>query len=330
MTHGFWKRSRRPGARRLIATALRRLADGVERPWPRLAAARGMVSASPTLMSPEYIRFQRMPHRVLARYVAIAGTQVLEIGGAQACISARAFLDDGAAGVTVTGLDHVAEESESADRRLRIMKADALDLRRHFEADCFDLVFGLSVIEHIPHPDRLLVEVDRVLKPGGLALFEGYPLWWSPLGHHLWVAAWGGRYAGKTSASYLFTGVPRVRATNPVPDWAHLLMEREELEHYLALRSLPPPDIGCIADWIYEADDINRLSTPELMRCYTTSPLTVLEAAVRRVDVPETTLHDLRRRHGDGCDFGAGGLTVVLRKPPRGGGVVPHPPSDPS
>lgn len=192
MTHGFWKRSRRPGARRLIATALRRLADGVERPWPRLAAARGMVSASPTLMSPEYIRFQRMPHRVLARYVAIAGTQVLEIGGAQACISARAFLDDGAAGVTVTGLDHVAEESESADRRLRIMKADALDLRRHFEADCFDLVFGLSVIEHIPHPDRLLVEVDRVLKPGGLALFEGYPLWWSPLGHHLWVAAWGG------------------------------------------------------------------------------------------------------------------------------------------
>jgi hypothetical protein len=38
-------------------------------------------TATPTLMSPAYIRFQQMPHQVLSRYIEIAGTHVLEIGG---------------------------------------------------------------------------------------------------------------------------------------------------------------------------------------------------------------------------------------------------------
>jgi SAM-dependent methyltransferase len=307
---------RRLGPRALSAAALRSVANRLETPgnWqPRPPAGRG--TATPTLISPEYIRFQQMPHRVLSRYVDIQGKRVLEIGGAQACLSARAFLDDGAARVTVTGLDHVSEEGESVDQRLCIMKADALDLHSRFAAGSFDLVFGLSIIEHIPRPDRFLEEVSRVLAPGGLALFEGFPLWSSPLGHHLWVAAWGGAYEGKTSASYLFTGLSGVASSNPVPDWAHLLMEQTELEEYLVGQSLPASDIACISDWIYRAEDINRLSTADLTQAYTTSGLVVLEAITRRVDVPPHTLERLRHRHGEGCDFGIGGLLYVLSKP---------------
>jgi SAM-dependent methyltransferase len=316
MLHGVWNSVREVGPRRTAAAVLRRAADRVEAPWhwPR-SIFPAATTATPTLISPDYIRFQQMPHRVLARYVDIAGKHVLEIGGAQACIAARSFLDDGAAKVTVTGLDHISDEGESVDQRLRIIKADALDLRSHFEAGCFDLVFGLSIIEHIPRPDRFLEEVHRVLAPGGLALFEGFPLWSSPLGHHLWVPAWGGPYQGKTSASYLFTGLSGVASSNPVPDWAHLLMEPAELEECLARRSLPASDIACIVDWIYRADDINRLPTTELTRAYTSSPLVVLEATTRRVDVPQPTLERLRHRQGEGCDFGVGGLIYVLMKP---------------
>lgn len=317
MLQRFHNAYRRLGPRGLAASALRSFADRVEAPWHwHLGCLNPWArTASPTLISPEYILFQQMPHRVLSRYVGIAGKHVLEIGGAQACLSAKAFLDDDAATVTVTGLDHVSEEGVSVDQRLCIMKADALDLRSRFAAGSFDLVFGLSIIEHIPQPDRFLEEVYRVLAPGGLALFEGFPLWSSPLGHHLWVAAWGDRYKGKTSASYLFTGLAQVASSNPVPDWAHLLMEQPELEEYLARQSLPASDIACISDWIYRADDINRLSTTELTRAYTTSGLVVLEAITRRVDVPQPTLERLRHRHGEGCDFGMSGLTYVLAKP---------------
>lgn len=306
----------RHGVRGVVAGALRRAADSLERPWrwrPPFARAAG--TATPTLISPEYVRFQRMPHEVLSRYVGIEGKHVLEIGGAQACISARAFLDGGAARVTVTGLDHVSAEGGSADGRLSVMKADALDLRSHFEPGSFDLVFGLSIIEHIPRPDRFLEEVHRVLRPGGLALFEGFPLWSSPLGHHLWVASCGGPYTGKTSASYLFTPLAGVPSTNPVPDWGHLLMGPQELTASLADRSLPAADIACIIHWIYEAGDINRLSTAEITRAYSTSPLVVRETVTRRVDVPQPTLQRLRQRHGEGSDFGVSGLVYVLAKP---------------
>ena len=200
---------RRLGPRRLAAAVLRSAADGVEAPWDWQFGCLNpwARTTSPTLISPGYIRFQKMPHQVLSRYVRIEGKHVLEIGGSQACIAARPFLDDGAARIVVTGLDHISEEGESVDPRLSIMKADALDLRSRFAAGSFDLVFGLSIIEHIPQPDRFLEEVHRVLAPGGLAFFEGCPLWSSPLGHHLWVADWGGPYKGKTSANYLFTGL---------------------------------------------------------------------------------------------------------------------------
>lgn len=82
MVHDIWQRYRQVGARRLAAAALRRLADRVEAPWHRPGQSRGARAATPSLISPEYIRFQQMPHGVLARYVAVAGKQVLEIGGA--------------------------------------------------------------------------------------------------------------------------------------------------------------------------------------------------------------------------------------------------------
>lgn len=54
------------------------------------------------------------------------------------------------------GLDDVA------DRRLAAVEA--------VEADGFDLALALDVIEHVPAPARLLAEVRRRLRPGGIAL----------------------------------------------------------------------------------------------------------------------------------------------------------------
>jgi SAM-dependent methyltransferase len=39
-----------------------------------------------------------------------------------------------------------------------------------FKADSFDVVLCLEVLEHIPHPERLGLEIMRVLKPGGLCM----------------------------------------------------------------------------------------------------------------------------------------------------------------
>lgn len=40
-----------------------------------------------------------------------------------------------------------------------------------FEDECFDVVISTEVLEHVPNPDAYLIEVKRVLKPGGIFFF---------------------------------------------------------------------------------------------------------------------------------------------------------------
>jgi len=268
----------------------------------------------PTLETPEYTNFQEIPPNILRRYISLAGKEVLEIGGSQSCISANAFLRDGVNSVTVTGLDHIAEEALSTDQRIKIARVNGLELTQHFTPNSFDVVFGLSIIEHIPNPMRFIEQVSYVLKPGGLAYFEGNPLWSSPKGHHLWVASWGGNYMNKTSANYLFSEFAGTVSSNPVPDWGHLLFTEEELRDHLRDQSIHEPDIDCIVHWIYASDEVNRLSFSEISEAYTNAGLTTLEANVQRDDVPEEILQILRQKYGDGNDYGIFGITYVLRK----------------
>ena len=258
---------------------------------------------------------QLSAYRALSRYSSFNGKNILEIGGAQSCDSAYPFLIDGAASAIVTGLDHISEEKISSEYNLRVMRADALKLASIFKPNQFDVVYGLSVIEHIPTPKIFLDQVYSVLKPGGLAYFEGDPIWSSPKGHHLWIATWGGPYKDKTSANYLFSEWADAASTNPLPNWSHLLMTPSQMKEYLTEKSIPAQDIDCIIDWVYHSNEVNRIDMTKIAEAYTNSGLTVLEANCVRVDVPETTLANLRRQYGDGIDYGINGVTYVLSKP---------------
>jgi SAM-dependent methyltransferase len=52
------------------------------------------------------------------------------------------------------------------------LKACAVGDRLPFAASSFDLVTANMVIEHIKDPDSMLLEIFRILKPGGLFLFH--------------------------------------------------------------------------------------------------------------------------------------------------------------
>jgi SAM-dependent methyltransferase len=259
--------------------------------------------------------FQLSAHRVLSRYTSFAGKSVLEVGGAQACESMYPFLKDGAVSGVVSGLDHISEEKKDQKFNLRIQRADALRLSETFEPSQFDIVYGLSIIEHIPTPDRFLDELFTVLRPGGLAYLEGNPIWSSRRGHHVWVATWGGDYQGRATANYLFFPMPGHVSTNPLPDWSHLLMNAVDMQKHLAEKGLPQIDIDCILDWVYSSANVNRLTLSEIAAAYGKSKLTVLEANTLRSDVPQDTQLALRERHGDKLDYGVESVSYVLFKP---------------
>ena len=258
---------------------------------------------------------QFAPHSVLSRYISFKGKDVLEIGGAQSCESMFPFLEDGASSGVVTGLGHVYEEHKSKEYNLRVMRADGLRLSEVFEPSSFDITYGVSIVEHVHTPEILIDQIYNVLKPGGIAFLQGDPLWSSPKGHHLWVSPSMKAYQDKATAHYSFAKKPELNATNPLPDWSHLLMTPDEMREHLSRISIPNSDIDCIINWVFEVRTINRLNYYQIAEAYTNSKLTVLEAITKRVEVPDDVQVSLRELYGELIDYGISGVQYVLSKP---------------
>ncbi len=55
--------------------------------------------------------------------------------------------------------------------------------RLAFSDGVFDFVLCINVLEHLPEPERFLVEARRSLRPGGL-MYLAWANWYSPLGGH--------------------------------------------------------------------------------------------------------------------------------------------------
>jgi ubiquinone/menaquinone biosynthesis C-methylase UbiE len=102
-------------------------------------------------------------------------TALLEIG----CGMGTDLLQLAKRGFDVTGID-LTEEGISLARkrfqmhnipaRLKIGDAENLD----FDNDTFDVVYSFGVLHHTPDTQKAIDEVNRVLKPGGLAVIMLY------------------------------------------------------------------------------------------------------------------------------------------------------------
>lgn len=106
------------------------------------------------------------------------GDRVLDLGCGRGEVVAELL----GRGIDATGVDYaaaaVALSAELAAGRGLVVQADALALP--FPTGCFDRVLLGDVIEHLPWPMavRAMVEVGRVLAPGGRALVHTAPNRW--------------------------------------------------------------------------------------------------------------------------------------------------------
>ena len=106
----------------------------------------------------------------------VAGKRVLEVGVGTG-LSLASYRRD----LSITGIDISDEMLRQARRRvggkkLRHVEAlfnmDAENLT--FADDSFDTVIAMYVASVVPHPDRLLAEIQRVCKPGGQILIVNH------------------------------------------------------------------------------------------------------------------------------------------------------------
>lgn len=165
----------------------------------------------------------------------LAERDVLEVGGAVPETAARA----------TRARKWCAGYLEAQEVRGDFYERRALDCRALPYADAsFDTVFSSAAFEHIRDLDRALLEMRRVLRPGGVIVTNFAPIWSCAVGHHLWETdALGERIM-------FLDGV--------VPLWGHLALTERELSTYL--RVVLGEDAAARAvHYIYHHPCINRV-----------------------------------------------------------------------
>jgi ubiquinone/menaquinone biosynthesis C-methylase UbiE len=137
-----------------------------------------VVEASPAFPDLEWRNFLQSALEIplLVRFLRLPpGGRILEVGcGRGIGLLALAGLLEPSqiAGIDIDAALLAKAESAFQDRgvRARFLPADVRDLP--FEDTSFDTVFDFGTCYHAPQPERALLEIARVLRPGGLFVHE--------------------------------------------------------------------------------------------------------------------------------------------------------------
>jgi 2-polyprenyl-3-methyl-5-hydroxy-6-metoxy-1,4-benzoquinol methylase len=101
-------------------------------------------------------------------FASCAGLRILDVGAGNGFVMSRyARAGAHAFGVELTarGVDLCRRRFEIEAVRASVTQADAEHLP--FASASFDAVTSMGVLHHVPHPERAIEEIHRVLKPGG-------------------------------------------------------------------------------------------------------------------------------------------------------------------
>ena len=255
-----WGRVLRTVGVRLTAPSIR---DLPERPW--MLRPRPLKKYSLPAFQAEFVnsrpdledvrKYNRQMVDILCGLHSLKRKTLLDIGASPHGFAMERALENGVQEYCGIGLGVPVESIVRDGVRTGVllnMDAERLDIA----SNSFDAIISLSTFEHFFHPEDVLVEMHRVLKPGGVALISFQPVWTSVRGHHL-------------------HHIPDV--CNLLPAWSHLRWTRQEMADNL--RSTGPSTASMsleeVVRWIYESEEINRISALVLRHALESSPLAV-------------------------------------------------------
>lgn len=123
----------------------------------------------------DYLPWEKIPFDYLVNYELLKNMDVLEIGvGNGTCASLLARHARSFTGIDITGyaVKSTSERMRQHGLNAKIIRMDAECME--FADNSFDFIWSWGVIHHTSDTKRVLNEIKRILKPGGIAVTMVY------------------------------------------------------------------------------------------------------------------------------------------------------------
>lgn len=267
--------------------------------------------ARPVLPAIRWIRNRRARRQykewldsIAPLFGGFAEKAVLDVGadlsGSLLSVLERSYSAREIVGINLAAIDR------KISARARLEQGDIRSTR--YADNTFDLIISTSAFEHISALDRALVEMHRILKPGGYLFSHFGPIWSTSYGHHLFT-----RYGLRM---YTYWDVV-------LPPYCHLLMTPHEIENLLLARGYPSDVARVLSEYVTSSTDQNQLFFEDYEELFRKSAFEVL--MFKGYDVPElgrkynpaitpAMLDQLKARYPGKTQFSYDGIATLMRK----------------
>jgi len=247
--------------------------------------------------------YQRRPCSKFSEYAAPDTSVILEIGSDRQCQVLRHLASK--LSCLAVGVDMSPNFARDVDDE-QLIAIEAVGERLPLSDNSIDGIISIATLEHVNDLPGLLAEVKRVLRPGGIFYTDYGPIWTGPVGHHVFAQI------ENKEARFWKEG------HNPIPDYFHLILDKEEMRKFLLGGPCDDRLVGPIVDWIYERNLINRLYFEDYVRDFEESGLEIdfIEGRERHLNQKPSAqlLKTLHAKHGK-RNFTASYIDVLCRKP---------------
>jgi SAM-dependent methyltransferase len=214
----------------------------------------GLPSALEAQLKNHHIVTRTVVRNDFLRYVDVKGKRILEVGSDTQFSVASLLVTYGAEEVVCSN-PFEPPQVDIPSRKIKYLRKSTEEI--DYPAGYFDIVFGISVLEHIADLEAFFQSLSVLLKPDGLVWLEGSYFWTTPHGHHLWV------YDEPEGAFYSFSD-PTDPVRCPIKPYEHLVYSEAELAVVLGERGVRPSHVKLILDHLIRSPFINRIAPSEI------------------------------------------------------------------
>jgi hypothetical protein len=195
------------------------------------------------------------------------------------------------------GVNSLASMTPNPKKSYEIYDGGIDQVDYSLRAGYYDHVISINAFEHVLNLDKAIETAFHLVNNKGSLAAQYGPIWSSIKGSHFWI---------DSDLNFMKSG--------PVPPFAHLLMEPEELRYYLDRYGLDESIRDRILEQHFQSSFINRLFFEDYQDCVARSLWRISKVkGLWSWDLPGYLLRELRSRYGQ-RDFSSIGIYMNLQK----------------